>query len=99
MKSMGHQRALGDAEWIGTIDPSREKLRAIAAALGADPVALLWERDRDELVRRYHVDPEVAEVMLRLHVARRDERSELLAQFDQQLPGRPATTPVPLPGL
>ncbi len=65
--------------------PSREKLAKIASALGADPEEVIRRQDKAELVKEFGIEPQVAEVVLRLREANPSERKELLDQFEELL--------------
>ena len=65
--------------------PSREKLATIAAALGADPHHVVREQEKIDLVREFGIEPQVAELMLRLREAAPDERDELRERFEELL--------------
>lgn len=69
---------LNQIERDEVLNPAPEKLERIAEVLGADLDEVYWERDKAELVRRFDIDPQVAELVLRLRAADAGPRTELV---------------------
>ncbi len=69
---------LNQIERDEVLNPAPQKLERIAEVLGADLDEIYWERDKAELVRRFDLDPDVAELVLRLRAADAGPRTELV---------------------